>query len=187
MYKSFLNIILFIIVFVSCGKKQDPFQVNKHNVGLLTDSTQVKDLETVFSGDSIVKNKEGDAFSLNLSDIEIFETGGKKLLILSPQQSSDSISTIKSVQIMDGRFKTEKGITKLSTFKDIAGKYKISRIDNLISSIVVSVNEINATFTIDKKELPASLRFDMTLKIEETQIPDNAKVKYFFLNWNNTK
>lgn len=185
MRKSFLSLILCSLLLSSCGKEQDPFQVNKNHVGLLTDSTQVKDLETIFSKDSIVKNKEGDTFSLNVSDIEIFETGGEKLLILTPIRRRDSTSTIKSIQIMDARYKTDKGVSKLSTFKDISSKYKISRIDNLISSIVIFVNDINATFTIDKKELPASLRFDMTLKIEETQIPENAKVKYFFLNWNN--
>ena len=71
-----------------------------------------------------------------------------------------------------------------NTFKDIQDNYKISRIDNLINSVVVTVNEINATFTIDKKELPANLGFDMKLKIEATHIPDGAKIKYFFINWN---
>ena len=53
----------------------------------------------------------------------------------------------------------------------------------MISSIVVFVDEINASFTIDKKELPANLRFDMELKIEKIQIPDKAKIKYFFVYW----
>ena len=67
--------------------------------------------------------------------------------------------------------------------KDINAAYKISKIDNLINSIVVSVNEINASFTIDKKELPASLRFDMDMTIDPIQIPEKAKVKFFILHW----
>ncbi|MCL6296643.1 hypothetical protein [Jejuia spongiicola] len=183
MKKSFFSLLILTIFLASCQKEQNPFQISKQHIGLLTDSTQVKDLEIIFSKDSIVKFISGDEFTGNKNDIEIFEKGGKKLLSLTPRQSLDSTSVIESVQIFDSRFKTDKNITTLSTFKDIESNYKISRIDNLINSIVISVNEINAAFSIDKKELPANLRFDMNLSIEAVQIPDNAKVKYFFLNW----
>ena len=45
-----------ILAFASCTseKKQDPFEISKQHVGLLTDSTQVKDLNFVFPNDSIV-------------------------------------------------------------------------------------------------------------------------------------
>ena len=38
-------------------------------------------------------------------------------------------------------------------------------------------------FIIDKKDLPAELRFDMSLNIEASQIPDEAKIKYIMLYW----
>ena len=60
---------------------------------------------------------------------------------------------------------------------------KISKIDNLINAIVVSVNEIDASFTIDKKELPASMRFDMNMTIDVIQIPEKAKIKFFMVHW----
>lgn len=184
MNKSLLYLIIFTLVLTSCKKEEDPFQVSKQHIGLLTDSTQVKDLEALFVNDSIVNYIKGDEFIENKSDIEVFEKGGKKLLILSPKQVLDSTSTIGSVQIIDSRFKTDKNISTLSTFKDIQDNYTVSRINNLINSIVISVDEINASFTIDKKELPANLRFDMNLKIEKSQIPDTAKIKYFFVHWN---
>jgi PBP1b-binding outer membrane lipoprotein LpoB len=184
MYKPFLSIILLSLFLLSCKKEQNPFEISKQHIGLLTDSTQVKDLKTIYSNDSIVKFISGDEFTGNINDIEIFEKGGKQLLVLTPSQALDSTSTIQSIRIMDSRFVTEKNISSLSTFKDISSNYKISRIDNLINSVVVSVNEINASFTIDKKELPANLRFDMDLKIEAIHIPENAKIKYFFVNWN---
>lgn len=184
MNKSLLYLIIFTLVLTSCKKEQDPFEVSKQHIGLLTDSTQVKDLEALFVNDSIVNYIKGDEFIENKSDIEVFEKGGKKLLILSPKQVLDSTSTIGSVQIIDSRFKTDKNISTLSTFKDIQDNYTVSRINNLINSIVISVDEINASFTIDKKELPANLRFDMNLKIEKSQIPDSAKIKYFFVHWN---
>jgi hypothetical protein len=45
------------------------------------------------------------------------------------------------------------------------------------------VKEIEATFTIDKKELPANLRFDVKANIDPIQIPEKAKIKYFMLHW----
>ncbi|RKE90889.1 hypothetical protein [Ichthyenterobacterium magnum] len=185
MNKSILSLITLALLIASCTseKKQDPFQVTKHNIGLLTDSTQVKDLNTIYNNDSIVKSIKGDEFISNANQIDIFDTTGKKLLVLTPSQALDSTSVIESVQIIDPRYKTDKNITKLSVFKDIQDNYTISRIDNLINSVVISVNEINASFTIDKKELPANLRFDMNLNIDAVQIPDGAKIKYFMLHW----
>ncbi|MGR7812237.1 hypothetical protein [Lacinutrix undariae] len=184
MYKYILSLVIASTLLTSCNKTQDPFLIGKQNIGMLTDSTQVKDLEVIFSNDSIVKTINGDEFTGNFSDINIFDKNGNALLKLSPKQALDSTSTIESVQIIDNRYKTEKLITAVSTFKDIQTNYKISRINNLINSIVVSVDELNASFTIDKKELPANLRFNMDINIEASQIPDTAKIKYFFIYWN---
>ena len=168
----------------SCNKKHDPFLIDKHNIGNLTDSTQVKDLESIYINDSIVKFVGGDEFTGNINNIDIYDKSGNHLLILTPDEALDSTAVIDNIRVMDSRFKTAKNITTSSTFKDINEAYKINRIDNLINSINVNVNEINAYFTIDKKELPANLRFDMKLTIEASQIPDEAKIKYFMINWN---
>ncbi|MBD0825021.1 MULTISPECIES: hypothetical protein [Aestuariibaculum] len=183
MKKLILSITALSLLFASCGKTQDPFEVSKQHVGLLTDSTLVKNLKTVFINDSITEIFNDNGFMGVGKSIEVFDKAGKKLLILNPEYKSDTTAVVKSVQIIDPRYKTDKNITTKSTFKDINGSYKISRIDNLINSVVVSVNEINASFTIDKKELPANIRFDMNLDIEAMHIPDNAKIKYFFINW----
>lgn len=184
MYKSILSLVCISAILIGCNKKQDPFQISKQHVGLLTDSTQVKDLKNIYQNDSIVKFIGGDEFTGNINDIEIYDKGGNKLIILTPRQALDSTSYIKDIQIIDSRFKTDKNISTLSTFKDIIDSYKISRISNSINSVIVAINEINASFIIDKKELPESLRYDMDLKIEPTHIPDTAKIKYFFINWN---
>lgn len=178
-------IIPLTILFSSCSKTQNPYEISKQHIGLLTDSTQVKDLESIYPNDSIVKFIAGDEFIGNVNNIDIFDKEGKQLLSLTPKFTLDSTSVISNVRILDERFKTEKNISTISTFKDIQSHYKITRISNLINSVVVAVDDINASFTIDKKELPANLRFDMDLKFETTHIPDNAKVKYFFVNWNN--
>ena len=182
--KNLFFTLTIVIIITSCEKNQDPFLVAKHNIGNLTDSTQVKDLETIFLNDSIVKFVGGDEFTGNINNIDIYDKAGNHLLVLTPNESLDSTAVVDNIRIMDSRYKTKKNISKLSTFKDIQAAYKINRIDNLISSININVNEINAYFTIDKNELPANLRFDMKLTIEASQIPDDAKIKYFMINWN---
>ena len=184
MYKSILSFLLLCTVFTSCKKEQNPYEISKHHIGLLTDSTQVKDLKNIFINDSVSKYISGDEFAGSVNNIEVFKKSGEKRLILTPENTLDSTSVIKSIQVLDPQYKTVKGISTLSTFKDITNAYKISKIDNLINSLMISVKELNASFVIDKKELPANLRFDLDLKFEETHIPDSAKIKYFFLIWN---
>ena len=180
---SILALILSITLLTSCNKKQDPFQIETNNIGNLNDSTQVRDLKMVFANDSIVTSISGDEFTGNTNDILIYEKGGKQLLVLSPSQALDSTATIKTVRIIDKRYKTSKGLHAKSTFKTIRDNYKISSIQNSLRSIIVSVDDINAYFTIDKDQLPAEMRFDMNLKIEAIHIPDDAKIKNFFIQW----
>ena len=183
MKNNFFTLLIAAILRASCAKSPDVNLISKHSIGLLTDSTQVKDLQLVFPNDSIVKLSEGNEFTGANYDIEVYEKSGEKLLTLTPKQILDSTSTIKSIQIHTERFKTAKGLNSKSNFKSIKDNYKISSIQNTLRNIMVSVNEMNTFFTIDKNELPAELRFDMNLKIEAIQIPDEAKIKGFFMQW----
>jgi hypothetical protein len=182
--KNLLFALIISILFFSCAKEQDPFLISKQNIGSLTDSTQVKDLKVVFSNDSIKRHIGGDEFTGNINDIEIFEKTGKLLLVLTPTQALDSTATLKTVRVIDNRYKTLEGLSSSSTFKDIKDNYKISSIQNTLRNIIVSVDKQNSYFTIEKKELPEEMRYDMNLKIEEIHIPDAAKINYFMINWN---
>ena len=183
MYKYNLVLLISILIIVGCNKEQDPFLVTKSSIGFMNDSTEVSNLKSAFPSDSVANYKGDMKFNIPMNKVEVYEKGGTLLLSLTPKKMSDSTSTITNIRIEDSRFKTDKGISKLSTFKEIQDAYKISKIDNLVGSIVISVNEINAQFAIDKKELPANLRYDMNMKFEASQIPDSAKIKYFFINW----
>lgn len=174
------------IVLLVVGCKSDtvnPFSVAKHQVGLLNDSTQVKDLKIIFANDSIVNFKEDDSFVGGVNTIDVYEKNGNQLLSISPNEALDSTATISAIRLIDPRYKTAKNISSISTFKQINDNYNISRISNLINSIVISVNEIDASFTIDKKELPTNMRFDMDMQIDPIQIPDDAKVKFFMIHF----
>lgn len=183
MKKHVIILFLFIISAMSCEKETDPFAIKKNSIGFLNDSTQVKDLHLAFPQDSIVNYKGDSTFQIPMNRVEIYEKGGTLLLTLTPKTMADSSSTINSILIKDERYKTQEGISILSRFSDIQNAYQISKIDNLINTFVISVNEIDAQFAIDKTELPANLRYDMNMTIEESQIPNGARIKYFFINW----
>ena len=104
-------------------------------------------------------------------------------MILEPIQQFDSTSTVGYIQILDSRYETAKGLNINSTFGDVVENYGISRIENTLNSAVVFIDELNLYLTIDKKELPTSLRYDTDTRITASQIPDNAKIKYFMISW----
>ncbi|SDQ50283.1 hypothetical protein [Flagellimonas zhangzhouensis] len=162
-----------LILTQSC-QSDTTFVIAEDSVGPLKQSTPVTDLETVFAQDSIVRESE------TAKKIEIFEKGGKHLLSLTA--NTDSIPTIENVRIMDARYKSEKGINLLSTFKDIEDKYGIKKIVTTLNSIVVFPKGSNLYFTIDKAELPDNLRYS-TSTIEAVQVPDSAELKYLMLGW----
>jgi hypothetical protein len=171
------------ISLISCGRNSDPFLIDSSRVGSLTKEIRINQLDSVFSEDSIVRKNSGEEFFNSTSEIEIFDKDGKPLLILEPIQQFDSTSTVGYIQIMDPRFQTAKGLSMASTFGDVVENYEISRIENTLNSAVVFIDELNLYLTIDKKELPSSFRYDTNSRISASQIPDDAKIKYFMVSW----
>ncbi|MEM1001096.1 MAG: hypothetical protein AAGH46_00430 [Bacteroidota bacterium] len=184
-FRPIAILVLVSFLWQSCAneEKTNPYLITKHQVGFLNDSTQVKDLKLVFKNDSISSFKNDSSFTGITTDVHILNKEGTRLLSLSPTDALDSTATIRTVKIEDPKFVTDKGVGLNSTFGQISAHYKINRIDNLIKTIVINVDELNATFAIDKEELPANMRFDMSLNIDPIQIPDAANIKYFMLHW----
>ena len=182
--RNYLFIGLLLGLLVACETKTDSFAITKNSIGLLTDSTKVNALKVVFINDSISKYIGGDEFTGRTNTISIFEKGtGKLLLELDPNYALDSLSTIRTVRIMDERFKNKDGLNRLSTFGDLNSKYTISSIQNTLRSLIISVDEINAYFTLNKTELPEEMRYNMNQKIEAISIPETAKIKDFYIQW----
>lgn len=183
MKKSLLALLIFSSIITSCQKEQDPYLISANRVGLLTKDVQIRHLDSVFEGDSIVNQlNEGELYK-NSNEIEVYDSRGKKMLLLEPVQAFDSTSTIGFIRVLDPRYKTAKGLNIESTFNDIVENYNISRIENTLSAAVVFIDDLNIYVTIDKKQLPAELRYDTQARIQASQIPDNARIKYFMIDW----
>ena len=137
--------------------------------------------EVIYHQDSIVKDTAQLMIGFGAKKIDVFEKGGNHLLTLTP--SSDSIPTIQNVRIQDERFKTEKGVGLNSTFKDIKDNYELGKLLTSMNNVVIFIKNSDLYFTIDKKELPSSLRYASSVNIEAVQIPDKAKIKYMMMGW----
>ena len=183
MFKKLGFAALIAAVAISCGNNEDPYLIEASRVGPLTKEVRINQLDSIFPNDSIVRHTSGNRMVSATNDIEIYDRDGSPLLILEPVQQFDSTSTVGYIQVLDPRFETAKGLNTESTFGDVVKNYSISRIENTLNSAVVFIDELNIYLTIDKKELPASLRFDTDTRITASQIPDDAKIKHFMISW----
>ncbi len=184
-----ITIIFFVsLFFIQCAK-ENQYLVEKGKVGLLDKETSIQELTSIFVKDSIVSslsvnsNEQGNKlFSVDNDEYIVYSKKGKKLLEIVPAEINDSLSKIKSIQIFDSHFKTEKGISLLSTFKDINENYMVNKVETTLTSATLFIDELNATISIDKEELGIN-RFSRE-EISLDQIPDIAKIKYFTIWFN---
>ncbi len=182
------NHFIWLIPAMSCmihctknAKEADPFLIAPHQIGLLTNTSTVQELATIFANDSIAKGSS--QLLSSTKEITIYDTQAHKLLILEATTPDDPNSTIQNIQIIDARYHTASGLSVASHFKDIKEQYSISKIANTLSTAVVFVDSIQASITIDKKELPITYRNNTHTAIEATQIPDTASIKHFLISW----
>jgi hypothetical protein len=175
-----------LFLFIQCSSDSN-FLVEKGAVGNINEDTRVLDLKSLFKKDSLVSNISSKdtiqkLFSATNDQYEVYSLGGKKMLEITPVEESDSLSKIRSIQIFDPNFKTEKGISLRSTFNDINKNYTINKVETTLTSATLFIDELNATIAIDKKEL--GLNSFNRDQISIDQIPDLAKVKYFTIWFN---
>lgn len=181
---SFLPLILGAFLMYNCSNN-NKYKIEKGKVGLVTQTTTVKELKDIFKNDSIVVNYSegalGDNYFQDDDEYLIYEKGGKHLLTIVPQEQLDSTSLIKSIEIHDPRFKTNEGINLNSTFSEINTTNNL-RPESTLQSVTLFLDELNATIAIDKQEL--GLRDLSTQKVSLEQIPDLAKMKSFVVWFN---
>ena len=184
-----ITIIFFVsFLFIQCAK-ENQYLIEKGKVGLLNKETVIQDLKSIFVKDSIVSNlsvnsteNQRKLFSVVGDEYVIYSIKGKKLLEIVPAEINDSLSKIKRIQIFDSNFKTESGVSLLSTFKDINENYMVNKVETTLTSATLFIDELNATIAIDKKELGINSFSREQVSID--QIPDLARIKYFTIWFN---
>ena len=179
---QYLLILLIALTLIHCEEDRDPnFLITGSQVGKLMRTSSVSDLESIYTNDSIVRDTLQSNLLSTSNTIKIYEKGGQQLLTITANR--DSIPKVGIIRILDPRFTTEEGIGLQSTFKEIKDKYVIKKIVTSLNNVIIFIENSDVYFTIDKEELPASLRYDTSIEIEEVQIPDDSKIKYLMVGW----
>lgn len=181
-------IIVLSLLFVQCARDNN-FIIEKGKVGAITKETTINDLSIIFKNDSVVSklydsisNSSENLFSNGDDEYIIYSKNGDKWLEISPENLNDLNSKIKNIQIFNSNYKTDKGISLKSTFKEINEHYLINKVETTLTSATLFIDELNATISIDKKDLGLNSFSREQISVE--QIPDNAKVKYFTIWFN---
>lgn len=173
--KRIITLIILALILIQCNKDK-ALIIAKNNLGSIHKNTTVAELEEIFKNDSIVKLPENAPIFYKY---KIFTKAGDPIVTFNMNYNRDSIKGIENIKIFDANYKTEMGLSTLSTFKDVVDNYSISKIEPSFSSAIVFIDELNATLALDKKDLKID-EFDMR-KISKDQIPDMAKIKYITL------
>ncbi|HLW31058.1 MAG TPA: hypothetical protein VKX40_02270 [Aequorivita sp.] len=180
---SLVAIIFTIMVFVGCGKNSDPFLIKDGSIGNLTHGIKMKQLDSIYANDSIVKINSSPNALETQGEVEIYEKGGQKLLLLSPEDETDPNATITDILIFDSRYKTEKGLNRTSLFKDFKENYKIGSIQRILNGVMVFLDDSDIYLTIDQEYLQEAVRYNPDLPIKAENILDSAPIKYFRIGW----
>jgi hypothetical protein len=183
MLKKIIALVSMTLLFIQCKEEINPFLISNDSVGTLTRGMTIKEIDSTFAKDSIVKLYAQNEELPTQGEVEIYEKNGTKLVSISPVTNNDPDALISNFQFFDPRYKTDKGLNLSSTFKDIKANYKISNIETTISTVVIFLENNDLFINIDKNELPENFRYNPNLVIDVTNIPDEAKIKYFMLSW----
>ena len=183
MLKKIIAIVSVTLLFIGCKEEINPFLISNDSVGALTRGMTIKEIDSIFAQDSIVKLYAQNEELPTQGEVEVYEKSGTKLVSISPVTNNDPDALISNFQFFDPRYKTDKGLNLSSTFKDIKANYKILNIETTISTVVIFLEDNDLFINIDKNELPENFRYNPNLVIDVTNIPDEAKIKYFMLSW----
>ena len=183
MLKKIIALVSVTLLFIQCKEEINPFLISNDSVGALTRGMTIKEIDSIFAQDSIVKLYAQNEELPTQGEVEIYDKNGTKLVSISPVTNNDPDALISNFQFFDPSYKTDKGLNLSSTFKDIKANYKISNIETTISTVVIFLEDNDLFINIDKNELPENFRYNPNLIIDVTNIPDEAKIKYFMLSW----
>ncbi len=155
-----------------------------NNVGIFNNSNTINDVLRLIPASQVKKRVGQGEFKDDVyDDYEIYYKN-EHLFTLTPKDTAKLEQKINRVLIKTPFFKTEKGITVKSTYRDIKSAYTINEIEPTREHIVLIVNEINANFTISKKQLEQGWWNEENKSVNRDKIPNCVTIDDFILWWN---
>ena len=176
-------IVASIILVLSCQSGNDEYLITSNAVGLITQETQVNQVSDLYPQDSVHQlNLDNKLADINKKYV-LYSKEGDKMLVLEPDGKADT-SKVAQVEIISPKFKTKKGLHINSTYQQIYDNYEISSIQKTLVNVIINLKKEGIYLAIDNDQLPEDLKYDDEAVIKSTQIPDDAPIKYFWVNLN---
>lgn len=180
-------ILLFLTLIYSYASGQESknsFLVTDKSVGVFYEGMTVNDVLELVNEDQIKKVIDYDSYESLYDDYQYFDFNQNHLLTLTPKIQNDKNSQINRVLIIDEKYVTDRKIGLSSTYGDLKANYEITDYSPDLDHIVLTVEKINAWFTINKNQLLENWWDDDEIKIDKSKIPDNATFDSFVIWWN---
>lgn len=164
------------------GYTFDNFHISENRIGIFSKGMTISDVYKTIPKNQIKKTVGyGEFADDTYDDYEIYDSNGKKILILTPEQNGNINSRVNRISILDKRFKTTEKIGLSSTFGDLSKYYSINNISPDMKHIILSINHINAWFSIKKTELKDG--WWNGRGIDKSKIPSDAKFDGLTIRW----
>lgn len=176
-------VIIIVLILVSCQTTDDQYLITSKSVGLISESTTVNELSSLYPNDSIHKLQLDNSLSSVNTKYVLYSKEGDKLLELEPSSSADT-SKIAQVEVISPKFKTNKGLNTDSKFKKVYDNYTISSIQKTLVNVIVNLKKEGIYLALDNENLPDDIKYDDEAVVKSTQIPDDAPIKYFWVRLN---
>ncbi len=183
-----INVIVLIclaVFTISCNK-QDEYLIAKNQIGLLSSETKAEEIQSILSKDVVEVDESSEQPATLVDKDEVYQISNKEgkalLKVVTSIDKQDSIAKIKYVDILSNDYKTQKGVSLQSKYKEINKNYTINKVEVTLSTVILYIDELNLTITLDKKDLGIDA-FDLN-PVSKEQISESAKIKSMTL-WMN--
>ena len=132
---KFIGLLLLSMIFVQCGQDKDTL-ILKNQLGKITKSTSLEELDKIFKNDSIEKFPKDAEI---IREYRVFRVRWETVIGFLTHIENDSIKGLELVKIYSELYITDKGVSTKSTFKDVADNYSIDKIEPSFSAAILFV------------------------------------------------
>ena len=184
MRRFYSILVLFFIISCNTSKKDSKFLITKHQMGVLTDSTAVWQLNQLFPNDSIVVRLEEGAFVEAPDDsYYCYSKTGKLNFVAIVKIQGDSTSFFRKITVFNEKYTTEQGLNAKSYYIDILKSKLKTNCDILPDRTVnLSLDSLRMVYQFNSKTIGEKW-IDADKDCSDLQLNDSIQATTFYLNW----
>lgn len=168
------------------GKYQfTDFSIRENRVSIFTKGMTIDDVYRILPKEQVIKtvgygeHPGEDTFDEYL----IYDFDGTLILTLIPENDGTFSTLIKSINIKSEKLAAINGTRIGSTIKDVNTQQMLSNFSPDIEHILFRIDWLNATCSINKKNLTRQWWNEEKCCIDVENIDETAKIQSIYINW----